>query len=90
VEAYRGALERNDRFEVVIMDLTIPGGMGGVETLKLLKRLDPDVVAIAASGYSNDPVMSDHTAFGFAARLSKPFRLADFDDAIAAALGRRG
>jgi two-component system, cell cycle sensor histidine kinase and response regulator CckA len=90
VEAYRGALERNDRFEVVIMDLTIPGGMGGVETLKLLKRLDPDVVAIAASGYSNDPVMSDHAAYGFAARLSKPFRLADFDDAIAAALGPRG
>lgn len=86
VDAYKTALERSDRFDVVIMDLTIPGGMGGVETLKVLKELDTEAVAIAASGYSNDPVMADHTAYGFAARLSKPFRLEDLDNAIAAAL----
>lgn len=89
IEAYRVALERRDRFDVVVMDLTIPGGMGGAEALKALKALDPEVVAIAASGYSNDPVMADYAAFGFAARLAKPFRQSDLHETIAAALERR-
>jgi PAS domain S-box-containing protein len=89
IEAYRVALERGDRIDVCVMDLTIPGGLGGAEALKALKALDPEVVAIAASGYSNDPVMADYAAFGFAARLSKPFRQSDLHETIAAALERR-
>jgi len=51
--------------------------------------MDPKVVAIAASGYSNDPVMSDYAAYGFAARLPKPFGEAELNGAIVAALERR-
>jgi PAS domain S-box-containing protein len=88
VAAYRTALESGERFHVVIMDLTIPGSMGGVDALKLIREFDPTVVAIAASGYSSDPVMSDYTQYGFAGRLPKPFQLADLTEAIAAALER--
>jgi len=60
-------------FAAVIMDLTIPGGRGGAETIADLRAIDPDVRAIVASGYSHDPVLSEYAAHGFAARLVKPF-----------------
>jgi CheY-like chemotaxis protein len=59
-------------FDAVILDLTVPGGMGGKETLVQLLKMDPTVKAIAASGYSNDPVMTEPTHFGFKASLFKP------------------
>jgi DNA-binding NtrC family response regulator len=59
-------------FDAVILDLTVPGGMGGKETLVQLLKRDPTVKAIAASGYSNDPVMTEPTHFGFKTSLFKP------------------
>ena len=64
-------------FDVVIMDLTIPGGMGGKETVKKLREIDPSLKAIVSSGYSNDPVMSRHSDYGFVDVITKPFRLDD-------------
>ena len=55
------------------MDLTIPGGMGGQETIKKLIEIDPGARVIVASGYSNDPVMADFEPYGFSGVLSKPF-----------------
>jgi two-component system, cell cycle sensor histidine kinase and response regulator CckA len=72
---YREMLD-HDPFDVVVLDLTIRGGKGGVETLRELQALDPQVRAIACSGYSNDPVMCDHARHGFAEALEKPFRFA--------------
>jgi len=60
-------------FDAVIFDLTIPGGMGGTETLSVLKELNPGIKAIASSGYSNNQVMSNPTEFGFMATLVKPY-----------------
>ncbi len=77
VAAYRQARSAGRPFDAVIMDLTIPGGMGGKEAIQRLVEIDPDVVAIVASGYSNDPVMADFRRHGFAAQLSKPFRVED-------------
>lgn len=62
-------------FDVVIMDLTIPGGMGGEETIKKLKAFDPNVKAIVSSGYSNDPIMANFKKFGFANVLTKPYQI---------------
>ena len=59
VEKYRRAFASGQRFDAVIMDLTIPGGMGGKEAVKKLREIDPEVKAIVSSGYSNDPVMSE-------------------------------
>jgi DNA-binding NarL/FixJ family response regulator len=57
------------------MDLTVPGGMGGREAMEHLRRLDPSVCAIVSSGYSRDPVMSNHQAHGFRGILPKPYGL---------------
>ncbi len=74
VDLYTKALESDRRYSVVIMDLTVPGGMGGAEAIQALKRIDPGVKAIVSSGYSNDPIMSDHVRFGFAAVIAKPYK----------------
>jgi DNA-binding NtrC family response regulator len=70
--AKRAAAE--ERFSAVILDLTIPGGAGGKETLREIRRLDPVVPAFVMSGYAGDPVMSDPAKHGFAGSISKPFR----------------
>jgi PAS domain S-box-containing protein len=73
IENYRAAKERGCPFTVVILDLTIRGGMGGKETLKGLMEIDPEVNAIVASGYNDDPVMKNYQEYGFKGALSKPF-----------------
>jgi len=77
IELYRLALETGQPYKTVIMDLTIPGGMGGKEALKELLALDPKVKAIVASGYSNDPVMAQFQEYGFRAALTKPFKASE-------------
>jgi DNA-binding NarL/FixJ family response regulator len=74
------------------MDLTIPGGMGGRETIQQLLAIDPDARAIVSSGYSEDTVLADHRSFGFRGAVRKPYRLRDLSEVVAAVLrdgGRR-
>jgi CheY-like chemotaxis protein len=73
VEIYVKAEESSRPFDAVILDLTVPGGMGGRETIKNLLDFDPDVSAIVSSGYSTDPILADHERFGFKAVLPKPY-----------------
>jgi PAS domain S-box-containing protein len=65
VEAYRNAMASGQPFDVVIMDLTIPGGAGGKDTIEKLKKVDPNIKAIVSSGYSHDPVMANYCDYGF-------------------------
>jgi CheY-like chemotaxis protein len=82
VALYRQAMERSRRFDAVIMDLTVPGGKGGRETIREILELDPDARAIVASGYSNDPVMADHERHGFRGCLTKPFYAAQLSKVV--------
>ncbi len=77
VARYREAMEAGTPFDVVIADLTVPGGVGGREAVAEIHEFSPDVAAIASSGYSNDPVMAEHAAFGFTDVLPKPYRIED-------------
>jgi len=70
---YKESMEKGTPYNVVILDLTIPGAMGGLKTLKELRKINPEVKAIVSSGYSDDPVMSDHVKFGFDAIIKKPY-----------------
>ena len=70
------------------MDLTIPGGMGGKEAASHLLHLDPNACLIVSSGYSNDPVMSDFSSYGFKAAIAKPFMPDDVRNALNAALSK--
>ncbi|WP_459860973.1 hybrid sensor histidine kinase/response regulator [Desulfuromonas carbonis] len=72
---YRRNQEAGTPFAAVILDLTIPGGCGGKETIALLLELDPAVKAIVSSGYSEDPVLADFGASGFSGALAKPYRI---------------
>jgi signal transduction histidine kinase len=76
-------------FDVVILDLTIPGGMGGKEAVKILLESDPNVRAIVSSGYSDDPIMSSFREHGFVAVIAKPYRLNELSDVVARTLGAR-
>jgi PAS domain S-box-containing protein len=82
IELYLRARNEGRVYELVIMDLTVPGGMGGEETLKKLRGIDPDVKAIVSSGYSVDPVMSDFKKYGFSGVVMKPFRVKDLSDEV--------
>jgi PAS domain S-box-containing protein len=77
VRLYRQARADHRPFDAVILDLTVPGGLGGRETLQALRTLDPLVRAIVSSGYSADPVLARHRDYGFAAMVAKPYRLED-------------
>jgi PAS domain S-box-containing protein len=73
VEKYKAAKGSARPFDVVVLDLTVPGGMGGREAMRRLKELDPTAKAIVSSGYSNDSILSNYHEFGFSEVLSKPY-----------------
>ena len=82
IEMYRQAQKSGEPFDTVIMDLTVPGGMGGKEAIQQLKKLDPNVKALVSSGYSNDPIMSNFRDYGFLGVVKKPYRIQDMSDAL--------
>ncbi len=86
VALYREALEAGRPFVAVILDLTVPGAMGGTECLRELRAIDAGVRALVSSGYASDLVMSAHEEYGFCAVVPKPYRLADLSNALALAL----
>lgn len=75
VERYRQEHQAGRPIDLVIMDLTIPGGMGGKEAAQAILAIDPEAKLVVASGYSNDPVMAHYQEYGFAGAINKPFQL---------------
>ena len=82
VRLYKEAFEMGNPFQVVIMDLVIPAGMGGKEAIMELKKIDPNVKAIVSSGYSNDPIMSNFLKYGFSDVIAKPYKIKELQDAV--------
>ena len=82
VAHYQLAIEQGAPYFGVILDLTVPGGMGGKETMQALLLIDPKVQAIVSSGYSNDPIMADFAAYGFCGRIAKPYQLEELRDTV--------
>lgn len=88
VDRYVTRMREGRRFDLLIMDLTIPGGMGGRQALAEILRHDPDARAIVASGYSDDPTMAHFAEAGFRAALAKPFQLDELAHVVNAVLVR--
>lgn len=82
VAFYKEAMEKECPFDAVIMDLTVPGGMGGREAMEKLLAMDPKCRAIVSSGYSSEQVAAEHREFGFRAALSKPYRMNELRDTL--------
>lgn len=84
VRLFRQAIEGSDPFDGVILDLTVPGGMGGEAALKELLEIDPHIKAIVSSGYSTDPIIAHYRQYGFSGYITKPYQV----DALAKALNQ--
>lgn len=90
VRMYQESVTQGRAFDLVILDLSIPNGMGGVRAMEKLRAIDPEVFAIVSSGYSDDPVMANPAAYGFAAVLPKPYEPADMLRLVRNILATRG
>ena len=75
IDLYKQEKNAGAPFDLVILDLTIPEGMGGKDTIGQLKAFDPDVKAVVSTGYANDPAVLDFVGYGFSGKLSKPYKI---------------
>jgi len=82
IELYRQEKSSGAPFDIVILDLSVPEGMGGKETIAQLVKFDPGVKAVVSSGYSNDPVVQDYADYGFSGRLTKPYKINDMKEIL--------
>ncbi len=87
IERYGRDADAGKPFDAVIMDLTIPGGIGGQEAVQWLLSIDPDLRCIVSSGYSDDPIMADFRRWGFRGVMRKPYRMEELARALEAVLG---
>ena len=86
LERFKLEREAGRGIDAIILDLTVPGGMGGLETMRELAALDPDVRVIVSSGYSENGALSNPQEHGFCARLLKPFQIEDLRKALISAV----
>ena len=82
INIYRQAMDCQCPFDAVILDLNVKEGLGGLDTIKTLKTIDPQVKAIISSGFSNDPAMMRFKEYGFTGTLPKPYKMADIKDEL--------
>lgn len=88
VREYAAARGSSQPYDLVMMDLTVPGAMGGREAMQELRKLDPEVRAVVSSGYSGDPVLANFREHGFCGIVPKPYRVADLTKVLKAALAK--
>lgn len=86
VELYLKALKTSNPYDLVVVDLTVPGGMGGQQAVEILRKSDPKVRAIVSSGYSNDPIMANYRKYGFVGVVAKPYSVQEISEAVRQAL----
>jgi CheY-like chemotaxis protein len=82
LDMYSQALETGKPFDAVIMDLTVPGGMGGKEAIQKLREMDPQAKVIVSSGYATDPIMADFKDYGFDAVITKPYSISQLENTL--------
>ena len=82
IKLYKQAQKSGQPFDAVIMDLTVPGGIGGKEAIRKLLEIDPEVKAIVSSGYSNDPVLANFRQYGFSSFVAKPYKVEELSKTL--------
>ncbi len=75
IQEYGEAVKSGKKFDAVILDLTVPGGKGGKETITELQNINPDIKAIVSSGYSDNPVIANPKEYGFRGAIEKPYKM---------------
>lgn len=82
IAMYKQSMDAGKPFDVVIMDLTIPGGVGGKEAIKEILEIDPHAKCIVSSGYADDPVMANYFEYGFYGIVAKPYTQNDLREVL--------
>lgn len=82
IDIYKKAYHSQNPFDLVILDLTVPGGMGGATAMKQLLQINPEVKAVVSSGYSNNPIMSNYEDYGFCDVIPKPYKMAQIAEIL--------
>ena len=82
INLYTNAKESDNPFKAVIMDLSVPGGLGGKEAIKKLIHLDPKIKAVVSSGYATDPIMANFQDYGFSGVIVKPYKIQDLSEVL--------
>jgi CheY-like chemotaxis protein len=88
VAQYRAAMEAGTPFDALILDLTVPEGMGGFDAFKTIQGFDPGVKGILSSGYSHEPVVLNYKKYGLAGVVPKPYKVRELLDTVAGVAGR--
>lgn len=88
IDLYQKEKASGSPFDVVILDLSVPTGLGGKETIVQLRKLDPEVKAVVSSGYTDDPAVLDFSAYGFVERLTKPYKIHDLKKILEQVTGK--
>jgi PAS domain S-box-containing protein len=89
LQIYLEAMEKNQPYDAVILDLTVPGKMGGRETVRELLKMDPQACVIVSSGYFNDSIMADYEKWGFKGVIPKPYGIKELSETVADVLKDR-
>lgn len=82
IKLYKSAMKSGKPFDAIVMDLTIPGGMGGEKTIKKLLEIDPNVKGIVASGYFNNSIMANFREYGFKGVIAKPYEIHELNEIL--------
>lgn len=82
IEVYQEAKESGQPYDAVIVDIVVPDGMGGEETIQKLVEIDPEVKAVAGSGYSHNPIMADFRKYGFSGAIAKPYEIRELSEVL--------
>lgn len=90
IDLYKKEKAAGVPFDVVILDLSVPSGLGGKETIKQLRKLDPDVKAVVSSGYTDDPAVLDFSDYGFDEKLTKPYKIHDLKNILEQLMRKQG
>lgn len=82
IDLFQNAISEGIPFDLIVLDLTIPGGMGGAEALVKIREIDASIPSIVSSGYSNDPILAHYQDYGFNGCLSKPYKFEELSRVI--------
>ena len=90
IDLYKKEKAAGVPFDIVILDLSVPSGIGGKETIKQLRKIDPDVKAVVSSGYTDDPAVLDFSDYGFDEKLTKPYKIHDLKNILEQVMRKQG
>jgi two-component system cell cycle sensor histidine kinase/response regulator CckA len=88
LDLFSKAQDSGEGFDAAILDLTIPGGMGGKAAMEKLLKIDPQVKVIASSGYSEDPIMAEFAKYGFSGVIAKPYKISELSKVLHEIIGK--